>query len=157
MTMSLPVREVLRSPLPFQRGKFSLAVMGLLAAKAGDCRIFDDHGAVDDLGRAIQRHRYEPDGDRGPPEDVIIRIDDPTFLPWLLAEEAPIGDAEYLYFDAAMVRASTRLDPGEVVLHDVCGITLVRDGRLVRAIREPRNAEPGAPSGGRGISAFPDS
>jgi hypothetical protein len=136
MTMSLPVREVLRSPLPFQRGKFSLAVMGLLAAKQGDCRIYDDHGAVDDLGRAIQRQHYEPDPDCGPPEEVSIRIDDPTFLPRLLAEVPPVGDAEFLYFDTAMVCASTRLDPGEVVLHNVWGITLVRDGKLVWALRE---------------------
>lgn len=136
MTMSLTVREVLRSPLPFQRGKFSLAVMGLFAAKPGDCRIYDDHGAVDDLGRAIQRHHYEPDPKRGPPEEVSIRIDDPAFLPRLLAEVPPVRDAEYLHFDTAMVCASTRLDPGEVVLHNVWGVTLVRDGELFRALRE---------------------
>jgi hypothetical protein len=80
----------------------------------------------------------------GPPEEVSIRIDDPTFLPRLLAEVPPIGDAEFLYFDTAMVCASTRLDPGEVVLHDVWGITLVRDGKQVWALDERRQAEPGA-------------
>ncbi len=108
MTMSLPVREVLRSPVHFQQGHFRLAVIGLLAAKPGDCRLFDDNYAVDDLTRAISPRRYEPDPSRAPSEDVSIRIDDPTFMARLMAEVSPIEDPEYLFFDTAMICASTR-------------------------------------------------
>lgn len=136
MTMSLSVGEVLRSPHSYQRGRFSLAVIGLLVAGPGDCRIHDDPFALDDLGRAIQGDRWRPDPGRpAPSEGASIRIDDPTFLPRLLAEVPPIEDDEFSYFDVAMVNGSTRLDPGEVVLHEVWGVTLVRGGRLLSALK----------------------
>lgn len=138
MTMSLRVRDVIRSPHPFQRGKHSLGVMGLLIVKPGECRIVDDEGAVDDLGRAIVKD-WAADRSTAPPTDeASIRIDDPTFLPRLMAAIPPVGDAEYLYFDNAIVCGWTRLDPGEVVLHDIWDVFMVRDGQRLRALGEPR-------------------
>jgi hypothetical protein len=138
VTMPLRVRDVLRSPQPFQRGKHSLGVFGLLVVRPGDCRIIDDEGAVDDLGRAIVKD-WAADRSTAPPTDeASIRIDGPAFLPRLMAEIPPVGDAEYLYFDNAIVCGWTRLDPGEVVLHDIWDVFLVRDGERLRALGEPR-------------------
>jgi len=144
MTMSLPVRDVLRSPLHFRRGHFGLAVIGLLAAKPGDCRIFDDNAALDDLTRAVSPQPYEPDPKRVPSEDVSIRIDDPTFMGRLMAEVSTIDDSEYLFFDTAMICASTRIDPGEIVLEHVWDVCLVRDGNPIWAFRAIDDAEPAA-------------
>ena len=137
MTMSLRVRDVLRSPHPFQRGH-SLGVMGLLLATSIECRIVDDEGAVDDLGRAIVKDWAADPSEVRPVEEASIRIDDPTFLPRLMAEIPPIEGGEYLYFDNAIVCGWTRLDPGEVVLHRIWDVFLVRDGRRLRALGEPR-------------------
>jgi hypothetical protein len=141
MTMSLSVREVLRSPMHFQRGHFGLAVMGVLAVKPGDCRIFDDNEALDELARALLPQRYQPDPNRALSEDVSIRIDDPTFVPRLMAEVSTIDDPDYLYFDTAMICASTRIDPGEVVLDHVWDVCLVRGGQPMWALRTPNDAE----------------
>jgi hypothetical protein len=141
MTMSLSVRDVIRSPHAFQRGKHSLAVMGLLVCQQGDCRIIDDNGAVNDLGRAIAGQCWQPRADGCPPDpavDVSIRIDDATFLPRLLSEIPPVAAAEYLYFDTAMVCGNTRLDLREVVLYNIWDVLLVRDGQRLRALGERR-------------------
>ena len=144
MTMSLPVREVLQSPLHFRRGHFRLAVVGLLAVKPGDCRIFDDNKAVDELDRAISPRQYEPDANRAISEDVSIRIDDPTFVPRLLEGVSPLVGSEYLYFDSAMICASTRIERDEVVLDNVWDVCLVRGNEPLWAFRPTGNAEPAA-------------
>ncbi|QEL16822.1 DUF6527 family protein [Limnoglobus roseus] len=68
----------------------------------------------------------------------VLEDGDPTFLPRLMAEIPPIEGGEYLYFDNAIVCGWTRLDPGEVVLHGIWDVFLVRDGRRLRALGEPR-------------------
>jgi hypothetical protein len=104
VTITLRVQEVLRNPTLFIKG-FRLAVDGALLLSDNDFRIFQ----LDETGLD---------------EQLSLRIDDSLAdgkVREVLPQPPPGG---WWYFGRAMVRAWTRPDPGEWVLHEVVTIWL---------------------------------
>ena len=105
MTMSLPVRVVLASGETFNRGRFRLAVMGVLVVQGDDIWIVDDPKAVDEICSTPPAVR---ETDQPPTEqvDARIRIVDPTFLARLAADIPPLASGDFAYFDPPYVPLS---------------------------------------------------
>lgn len=141
MTMSLPVRVVLASRETFNRGRFRLAVMGVLVVQGNDIWIFDDPAAVNEI---CSTPPGVPVGDQ-PPTDLVdarIRIVDQTFLSRLSADIPPLPSGDFAYFDTAMICGSTRLEGNEVVLDGIWGAILYRAGKKFWAIDRPPDDDP---------------
>jgi hypothetical protein len=140
MTMSLPVRDVLRSGQTYNRGRFRLAVMGRLVVRGDDSRVVDDPAAVAMIGsfaRASPAADARPEDRSAGGDDASIRIVDPTFLPRLRAEIPRLTSGDFAYFDVAMICGSTRLDGEEMVLERIWSATLYRGGKELWALENP--------------------
>ncbi len=129
MTMSLPVRVVLASGQTFNRGRFGLAVMGILMVQGQDCRIIDDCASVAEIQSMFAGRSEADDESPAEPIEASIRIVDPTFLSRLSADISPLPSGDFAYFDTAMICGITRLDGDEVVLDEIWSAIVYRDGR----------------------------
>lgn len=132
MTMSLPVRDVLASGDTFARGRFGLAVMGILAVSDDVAQILDDTAAVEEISGRSRRETVERNiADR--PSDASIRIVDASFLPRLQSSVSPLNSGDFKYFDVAMICGSTRSEGNNLVLDDIWDATLYRGGKELHA------------------------
>ena len=139
--MSLPVRQVLRSPYPFEHGRHRLAVMGVLVTQGKDSRIVDDPAAVE----LILQWPNPPHPALGAVPDIIdasIPIDDSTFLPRLTAEVPPLASGTFTYFDPAMICGGLRVVGASVVLERVWSVFLYRGDKQLRALEHRAGTGP---------------
>jgi hypothetical protein len=116
MTITLKVKEVIRDAHLFV-SRWRLAVNGILLFSADEFKIYqlDDAGELD--------------------EETWLRIDDPLAADSIRRILPPLVGDNWDYFGRALIEAWTRIEPDEIVLHEIVQLWLRDLGRAQEYVK----------------------